>query len=84
MAPLTPNEQGLAGGFKYWNTPDKSGVTRRQRKYAEEVGVDATLDVLGALPCLGGSPMDGPCCSGGSCVTCEARRRTRGRTGGER
>jgi hypothetical protein len=40
--------------YAYWNTPDSTGVTRRQRKWAEKVGVNAALDVLAALPCLGG------------------------------
>lgn len=63
--------------WAYWNTPDGTGVTRRQRKWAEQVGVTPTLDAIAAPPCLGGSPMDGPCCRAGSCVTCEARRRAR-------
>jgi hypothetical protein len=61
--------------YAYWNTPDSTGVTRRQRKWAEKVGVDATLDVLAALPCLGRPPLGGPACINGSCVTCEARAR---------
>lgn len=70
LATETPADE-----YAYWNTPDDSGVTRRQRKWAERVGVDATLDVLSALPCLGGAWMEGPSCINGSCVTCEARRR---------
>lgn len=64
--------------YAYWNTPDKNGVTNRQRKWAESVGVDAKLDVLAALPCLGCSGIDGgPSCRGGSCITCEARERSK-------
>jgi hypothetical protein len=63
----------MSDAYAYWNTPDESGVTRRQRKWAEKVGVDATPDVLAALPCLGQPWAGGPCCTRGSCVTCEAR-----------
>lgn len=61
--------------YAYWNTPLNGGVTRRQRKYAVEAGVPATLAVLADLPCLGGDPKDGPSCIAGSCVTCEAHSR---------
>lgn len=59
----------MARGYAYWNTPDDDGVTLRQRKWAEQVGVEPTLDVLAALPCLGGACI-------GRCVTCEARGRS--------
>jgi len=58
--------------WEYWNTPDVDGITRRQRKWADAVGVVATLEVLAALPCLGGRA---PGCVN-SCVTCEARQRS--------
>lgn len=59
--------------FEYWNTPDETGVTRRQRKWAANAEVEPTLAEIAKRRCLeSGGPVH---CVAGSCVTCEARTR---------